>query len=171
MVSSGQLEDRKQLIDGSLRHGWSTLPSLFLHPQLTFHRRYEGLRAFFVDDRPVAEIAVQFGYKPTALSVMISRFHAQFRRGSVPPFFVPDGRGRPPGQRLMWLRPDRAGRTAHRGQAALEPPLRSVGCTHANAGVFLFLPPRAKLRVDRIVTQADYPGTKMVPASTVLLAR
>jgi hypothetical protein len=56
----------------------------FLDPQLTFHRRYEALRAFFVDDRPVAEIAAQFGYKPTALNVMISRFHAQFRRGSVP---------------------------------------------------------------------------------------
>ena len=61
----------------------------FLDPQLTFHRRYEALRAFFVDDRPVAEIAAQFGYKPTALSVMISRFHAQFRQGSIPPFLSP----------------------------------------------------------------------------------
>ena len=61
----------------------------FLDPQMTFHRRYEALRAFFVDDRPVAEIAAQFGYKPTALNVMISRFHAQFRRGNVPPFLSP----------------------------------------------------------------------------------
>jgi hypothetical protein len=61
----------------------------FLDPQLTFHRRYEALRAFFVDDRPLAEIAAQFGYKPTALNVMISRFHAQFRRRSVPPFLSP----------------------------------------------------------------------------------
>ena len=61
----------------------------FLDPQLTFHRRYEALRAFFVEDRPVAEIASQFGYKPTALNVMISRFHAQFRRGNVPPFLSP----------------------------------------------------------------------------------
>jgi hypothetical protein len=58
----------------------------FLDPQLTFHRRYEALRAFFVEDRPVTEIAAQFGYKPTALNVMISRFHAQFRQGCVPPF-------------------------------------------------------------------------------------
>ena len=58
----------------------------FLEPQLTFHRRYEALRAFFVEDRPVAEVAAQFGYKPTALQVMIRRFHAQFRRGQVPPF-------------------------------------------------------------------------------------
>ena len=73
----------------------------FLEPQLTFHRRYEALRAFFVEDRPVAEIAAQFGYKPTALNVMISRFRAQFRRGQRPPLFVPDGRGRPPGQRAL----------------------------------------------------------------------
>jgi hypothetical protein len=65
----------------------------FLDPHLTFHRRYEALRAFFVDDRPVAEIASQFGYKPTALNVMISRFHAQFRRGSVPPFLSPTVEG------------------------------------------------------------------------------
>jgi hypothetical protein len=65
----------------------------FLDPQLTFHRRYEALRAFFVDGRPVAEIASQFGYKPTALNVMISRFHAQFRRGSVPPFLSPTVEG------------------------------------------------------------------------------
>ena len=58
----------------------------FLEPQLTFHRRYEALRAFFVEDRPVLEIAAQFGYKPTALKVLISRFHTQFRQGSVPPF-------------------------------------------------------------------------------------
>ena len=61
----------------------------FLDPQLTFHRRYEALRAFFVENRPVAEIASQFGYKPTALIVMISRFHAQYRRGSLPPFLSP----------------------------------------------------------------------------------
>ncbi len=65
----------------------------FLDPQLTFHRRYEALRAFFVDGRPVAEIASQFGYKPTALNVMISRFHSRFRRGSVPPFLSPTVEG------------------------------------------------------------------------------
>jgi hypothetical protein len=61
----------------------------FLDPQLTFHRRYEALRAFFVENRPVTEIASRFGYKPTALKVMISRFHAQYRRGSIPPFLSP----------------------------------------------------------------------------------
>lgn len=39
-----------------------------------------------------------------------------------------------------------------------------------NAGVFLFLPLLAKLHFDRIVTEAGYPGSKMVPAPSALLA-
>jgi hypothetical protein len=39
-----------------------------------------------------------------------------------------------------------------------------------NAGVFLFLPLLAQLRFDRIVIQAGYPGSKMVPAPSALLA-
>ena len=61
----------------------------FLEPHLTFHRRYEALRAFFVADRPAAEVAAQFGYKLTAFNVMISRFRAQVRQGQVPPPFRP----------------------------------------------------------------------------------
>jgi len=59
----------------------------FLEPNLTFHRRYEPLRAFFIDNRPAAEIAAQFSYKLTAFKVMISRFRAQVRLGQVPPFY------------------------------------------------------------------------------------
>jgi hypothetical protein len=33
-------------------------------------------------------VAARFGYKPAALSVMISRFNSQLRRGCVPPFFL-----------------------------------------------------------------------------------
>jgi hypothetical protein len=65
----------------------------FLEPNLTFHRRYEALRAFVVDNRPAAEIAAQFGYKLTAFNVMISRFRAQVRQGQVPPFLSPTGAG------------------------------------------------------------------------------
>lgn len=38
------------------------------------------------------------------------------------------------------------------------------------AGVFLFLPLLARLRFDRLVDQADYPGSKMVPAVRALLS-
>ena len=126
------------------------------------------LRAFFVEDRPVAEIASQFGYKPTALNVMISRFHAQFRRGSVPPFLSPTVEGAPPGQqRCEDLNGPEEPPIADRRLLNLRSGRR---LETRNAGVFLFLPLLAKLRFDRIIAQADYPGSKMVPASSAILA-
>ena len=38
------------------------------------------------------------------------------------------------------------------------------------AGVFLFWPLLAQLRLDRIVDRADYPGSKMVPAVQALMS-
>jgi hypothetical protein len=38
------------------------------------------------------------------------------------------------------------------------------------AGLFLFLPLLARLRFDRLVHQADYPGSQMVPADAALLS-
>ena len=52
-----------------------------------------------MEARPLARVAARFGYKPTALNVTVSRFSSQVCDGCVPPFFVSDGRGRPPGQR------------------------------------------------------------------------
>lgn len=37
------------------------------------------------------------------------------------------------------------------------------------AGIFLFLPLLAQLRFDRLVQQAGYPGSHMVPAASALL--
>jgi hypothetical protein len=69
----------------------------FLEPEPTFHRRYEALRAVFVDDEPLDRVAERFGYKPSALQSMISRFRADCRRGVTPPFFFRTGAGDPPG--------------------------------------------------------------------------
>jgi hypothetical protein len=38
------------------------------------------------------------------------------------------------------------------------------------AGIFLFLPLLAQLHFDQLVTQADYPGSRMVPATSALLS-
>lgn len=38
------------------------------------------------------------------------------------------------------------------------------------AGIFLFLPLLAQLRFDQLVTQAGYPGSRMVPATSALLS-
>ncbi len=76
-----------------------------LDPEFTFHRRYESLRAFFVEARALAEVAARFGYKPTALNVMIRRFNPKgggmrfggltpkFASGAFPPFRLERARG------------------------------------------------------------------------------
>jgi hypothetical protein len=63
--------------------------SYFLEPQSPFHRRYEALRAFFVEGQPPADIAARFGYKPATFDVMVSRFRTQARQGTIPPFSSP----------------------------------------------------------------------------------
>jgi hypothetical protein len=68
----------------------------FLEPTQTFQRRYEALRAVFVDAEPLDHVAVRFGYKSAALRSMVSRFRADCRRGVTPPFFAPTVAGDPP---------------------------------------------------------------------------
>jgi len=70
--------------------------SFFLEPRSPLHRRYEALRAFFVEGKPPAEIAARFGYKLAAFDVMISRFRGQVRRETIPPFFSPTAAAGPP---------------------------------------------------------------------------
>ena len=60
--------------------------SFFLQPRSTSHRRYEALRSFFIEGRPPAEVAAQFGYKPAAFKVLISRFRHGVRHQDIPPF-------------------------------------------------------------------------------------
>jgi hypothetical protein len=58
----------------------------FLAPQETSQRRYEALRAVFVDGEPLAGVAQRFGYKVSTLKSMACRFRAACRGGSTPPF-------------------------------------------------------------------------------------
>jgi hypothetical protein len=69
----------------------------FLEPEQTFHRRYEALRAILVDEEPIDRVAERFGYKPSALRPMVSRFRADRRRGATPPFSSPTVADDPPG--------------------------------------------------------------------------
>jgi hypothetical protein len=58
----------------------------FLAPQETSQRRYEALRAVFVEGQPLAIVAQRFGYQVSALKSMACRFRADCRRGATPPF-------------------------------------------------------------------------------------
>ena len=98
------------------------------------------MRAFFVEARPLAEVAARFGYKPTALNVMISRLSSQVRNGFVPLFSSPTG-ARPPGQRRCEdltgpEEPALADQRLLNLESGRRLPTR-------NAGVFLFLAPDA----------------------------
>jgi hypothetical protein len=61
----------------------------FAHPTPTLHRRYEALRAVFLDHRPLTEIAGQFGYRYGTLRNLVAQFRAQCRTGQIPPFSPP----------------------------------------------------------------------------------
>ena len=58
----------------------------FLDPKETYQRQYEALRAFFVEGRQLSEIAQQFGYQESSLSVMISNFRNQVKANNLRPF-------------------------------------------------------------------------------------
>jgi hypothetical protein len=58
----------------------------FLQPQTTFHRRYEALRAFFLDGQPAAVVADRFGYRQSSFKSMLCRFRAGCTHGTPPPF-------------------------------------------------------------------------------------
>jgi hypothetical protein len=64
----------------------------FLAPRETAQRRYEALRAVFVDGESLDTVAQRFGYTVATLKSMASRFRADCRRGVTPPFsFRTDG--------------------------------------------------------------------------------
>jgi hypothetical protein len=61
----------------------------FLEPHQSLHRRYEALRAVFVDHQPQVEVAKRFGYTYNTLRRLVSDFRAQYRADQVPPFSCP----------------------------------------------------------------------------------
>jgi len=53
----------------------------------TYHRRYEALRAVFVDGLPQNEVAARFGFTHGSMRQLVHGFRAAMRSGSPPPFF------------------------------------------------------------------------------------
>jgi hypothetical protein len=60
----------------------------FARPAQPYHRRYEALRAVFLDGRPQKEVAEQFGYRYSALRQLVYEFRHHGRDpGEASPFF------------------------------------------------------------------------------------
>jgi hypothetical protein len=68
----------------------------FLDPPQTLQRRYEVLRAFFVECRLQADIAEYFGLTTSTVQSLVRDFRARVRAGDVSPFFWSPGAAGPP---------------------------------------------------------------------------
>ena len=63
--------------------------TFFSEPKEPRQRIYEALRAFFIENRPSAEVAKSFGYTPGSFRVLCHHF----RRDPDPQFFLSSQRG------------------------------------------------------------------------------
>jgi hypothetical protein len=58
----------------------------FARPAQPYHRRYEALRAVFLEGRSQKEVAEHFGYRYSALRQLVYEFR-QLGPGEASPFF------------------------------------------------------------------------------------
>ena len=58
----------------------------FREPCQTQQRHYEAVRAFFLERRPLPDIARQFGFAHGTLRNLVCQFRAGYRAGRVPLF-------------------------------------------------------------------------------------
>ena len=72
----------------------------FARPTHPAQRRYEALRAVFLDGRPQRDVAEQFGYRYGTLRQLIYEFRRDARGpGDASPFFGSRGAGARPRRR------------------------------------------------------------------------
>jgi hypothetical protein len=67
----------------------------FTEPMQTLHRRYEILRAHFVEQRPLQAIAEQFGLNYYTVRALVRAFRVQCQARQVPPFLPSRSAGGP----------------------------------------------------------------------------
>lgn len=62
----------------SVRHAYQARAGaeFFIRPEAGAHRRYEALRAYFVEGRPAAEVAETLGYSAQAVEALVRDFRA-----------------------------------------------------------------------------------------------
>ena len=61
----------------------------FSQPTQTYHRRYEALRAIFIEDRSHQEVAEQFGFAQSTVRQLVCEFREHCcQSGEASPFFA-----------------------------------------------------------------------------------
>jgi transposase-like protein len=71
----------------------SAYREFFLKPTETWHRRYEALRACFVEQQPLAEVARRFGVSYGTVCNWVSQFRSEQDAGQRSPFFFAPSAG------------------------------------------------------------------------------
>lgn len=66
----------------------SSYQQFFLQPEDPWHRRYEALRAVFVEGESMADVAERLGVAHGTVRNWASEFRSQQDQGQAPPFFV-----------------------------------------------------------------------------------
>ncbi len=64
----------------------SHFSQFFLTPQQPTHRRYEALRAVFVDDESMQDVALRFDVSYGTVRNWVSEFSQTREGGEIPPF-------------------------------------------------------------------------------------
>src|SRR5580692_8792323 len=152
----------------------------FLTPAGASQRRYEALRAYFVDDMPAAEVADRFGYSTASVHQMATLLRGRKMSLFTDPRPGPKGPRKATGElraRVLALRA--AGHSVTEISAALTAeglPVSAqtaLGCDHA--GLLLLFPAMADLGLHDLVRAAGYPSTRALSAwqsvGTLLLAK
>src|SRR6266568_2864372 len=157
----------------------------FTAPGQVNQRRYEAMRAYFVDGLSYAEAGQRFGYTRWAM-VDLARQH---RAGKLALFAPPGRPGRPPGTapakdaargRVIELRrqePEASISPATPGRDTNLPRAKVIGwdawperLDTVRAGLLLVLPDLAALDLPALARSAGYPGTSVIPATSWLLS-
>src|SRR6266702_2480591 len=131
--------------------GWFTTPA-----QVN-HRRYEALRAFFVDGLTYQQTADRFGYTRWAMINLVREWRA--------------------GRLLRRPQPDHSSSPATAGRDTRLPRAQVIDLgawphrlDTTRAGLLLVLPDLVALDLPGLVRRAGYPSTRVIPATCWLLS-
>ncbi len=194
----------------------TSMARFFLEPANPTHRRYEALRAYFVEHLPSAEVARRFGYSPGSFRVLAH----QFRQEPDRPFFLPPRKGpqaSPKADRVrdqvitlrkqnlsiydirrvleesgakvsavaisLILKQEGFARLPRRRDEERVPGPRPEVAKVADVnsldlslrdfrtqfgGLYLFVPYLARISLEKMLAEAGFPGTQMIPAAQAI---
>jgi len=145
----------------SLAKKLTSLADCFLQPVNATHRRYEALRAYFVEGLPSAQAAARFGYSPGSFRVLVHEFRQDPERA----FFLTPAKGPQTAPKKDRLR-DRvvALRKQNLSIYDISRTLRDEGDSLSPAAVSVLLQAEGFARLPRRLDEERPPGSRPTTA-------